>query len=33
MMNSLSRKPGGKMFVAHNHGSDGRLDFVSSGYS
>lgn len=36
MMNLPSRKPSGKMFVAQNHGTDGRLDLVSSvssGYS
>ena len=27
MMNSLCRKPSGKMFVAQKHGSDGKLDF------
>lgn len=32
MMNSLCRKPSGEMFVAQKHGSDGRLDSVSSGY-
>lgn len=36
MMNSLSRKPSGKMFVAQKHDSGGKLDLVSlasSGYS